>query len=171
VRTDPSKRIVPARAPVALLAIAVLAAVSCTGGSGEPERSPGPVEGELVSTDDVLPPEFPSDHPRPGDPRVLYSAVSAIGTVVYFSTGLGRDDIVRALLDDLPAEGWEIFACTTAPGEEPVTFIVASKGRQVASTIVGFAAEQAARIGGARYSYLVSVANDAPEPIEQEISC
>lgn len=158
------------RATTTLVALAVVLA-GCTDSPAEPERAPGQVEGELVSTEDRLPPEFPADHPRPGDPTVLYSAVSQLGTVVYFSTPQQHEDIVRALLDELPANGWTVYACTTTPGDDPVTYIVASKGRQVASTVVGFSEAQAARIGGARYSYLVSIANDAPEPIEQEIAC
>ncbi|HEX9713927.1 MAG TPA: hypothetical protein VGB52_15400 [Actinomycetota bacterium] len=156
---------------VMLLGLACAAFAACTNSPADPDRSPGPVEGELVSTADALPPEFPQDHPRPGSPTVLYSAVSQVGSVVYFSTSMPHDEIVRALLEQLPADGWTVFGCRTVPGEEPVSFIVASKGRRVASSVVGFSAEQAARINGARYSYLVSVANDAPEPIEQDISC
>lgn len=155
-----------------MLLVAAVAMTSCSGDEPRPRQSPGAIEGELVSTDDALPEEFPSDLPRPGSPTVIYSAVSKLGSVVYFTSQSDATSIADEMLEQLPRAGWKVYSCVKTPGaNEDTFFITAGKERAVASVLVGFLASNAERIGGKRYSYLISIANDAPEPVSNERTC
>lgn len=158
----------------ALLGVALAMVVAgCTQTRPTPRQSPGEIPGEVVSTDDALPAEFPEGFPLPGDPVVLYSAVGPLGVSAYFSTGLDEADVTAALLTELPDAGWTIHSCRrTADVPDGQVVLTASSGRSVASVLIGFSTETASRIGGRDFSYLVSIANDAAEPLSmEELDC
>ena len=155
-----------------VVAGAALAMTACTSDQPRPSSSPGTVPNERVSTDNALPAEFPAEFPLPAARTVLYSAVSPIGVVVYFQSRTSGDALKTTLLTGLKDRGWTLHACVTASGGvEPVTTIVAGKGRTVATVVVGYAPDQASRIQGRVYTFYVSVATDAAAPLSTAAPC
>lgn len=158
------------RAAVAI--VIALNATACTSGEPRPTSSPGAVQNERVSTDNALPAEFPKDFPLPSPRRVLYSAVSPVGVVVYFDQTGSGDALKTDLLAGLTDRGWTLHACVrNTGGVEPITTIVAGKGRAVATAVIGYSPDYAARLQGKIYTLFVSVATDADRPLGTAKPC
>lgn len=149
-----------------------LALVACSGDAPEPAGTPGEVPNERVSRDNALPNEFPDDFPIPTERTVLYSAVSPVGVVVYFTSAIKGEVLTSLILAGLESGDWTLHSCLRSTGgPEPVTTIVASKNRTVATAVVGYSPQAATRIEGRIYTFFVSVATDADAPVSQADSC
>lgn len=156
----------------AVTAAAALLAAGCT--SADPPRpatSPGAIPNERVSTDDALPAEFPGEFPLPPH-RVIYSAVSPVGVVAYFTSDRPKDSLKDYFLTELSRRKWTLHSCLrNTSGVEPVTTIVASRSSVVATAVVGYSPDFATRLNGRIYSFFVSVARDADPPLTKAKPC
>jgi hypothetical protein len=127
---------------------------------------------ELESRENALPREFPSEFPLPSGRTVLYSAVSPLGVVAYFSSSLRGEALRDFMLARLPGAGWRVGSCSLAQRTpESVWIIGAGKGDRVATVTVGFNPDLAARLNGRRYSFFVSVAERGTPPTSTVTSC
>ncbi|HVL89971.1 MAG TPA: hypothetical protein VM841_07035 [Actinomycetota bacterium] len=159
------------RRVIAAHAIGV-ALIACGGDEPRPVASPGEVPNERVSTSNALPREFPAGFPLPPKRTVMYSAVSPIGAVVYFTSELRGEALTTMLRTQLPDKGWKLHSCVRSEGgPEPLYTVVASRGRTVATAVVGYAPEAASRIQGRVYTFFVSVATDAAPPVSGSDEC
>lgn len=150
------------------LAIVVAGALfaACTPDEPVARQSPGTTEGELVSTDDALPSGFPDEIDIPEPSTIIYSATSSLGSSVFVSSSLVHDDVKRRFLDIFDEDGWTLHTCSTTPQQpEPITTIVASRDGYTTSVLIGYSPQNAARLNGQRYSFLVSVATTGDPPV------
>lgn len=160
-----------ARFRVAAAVMALLAAGCTSGDPRRPATSPGAIPNERVSTDDALPAEFPGEFPLPPH-RVIYSAVSPVGVVVYFTSDRTKAAIADYLLTELSGARWKLHSCLrNTSGVEPVTTIVASRNSVVATAVVGYSPDFATRLNGRIYTFFVSVARDADPPLTKAKPC
>lgn len=168
------------KSPALQWRIVACAMLICVGACTSPSRTtrraaetpqPGGFR-ELVSTKDRLPAGLPRDVPLPAYRRVLYSAESSLGVVVYFDSKLSADTIRADLLRGLRERGWTLRSCRiTRASPEPFTLIVADKAGTALSAGIGFSPDQGARLNGKRYSYFVSVAKQAQPPQQPLETC
>ncbi|MGH2831081.1 MAG: hypothetical protein ACRDJM_11415 [Actinomycetota bacterium] len=157
-----------------LAAVAIAAAVAaCSGDERAPRQSPGPVAGEKVSNDDALPSEYPKDElPVPEPSTVIYSAVGQFGVSAYFTSPLAEEEIKRRILATIRSKKWTLHTCRgTAQSPGATTLIVASRPGLVATVAIGFSPASAERIGGKRYSFLISVATRGEPPKPTAAPC
>lgn len=146
-----------------VLVVGALMVSGCGRGKDAAKSSPGPVSSLnpnlKESKDDKLPAGFPSDFPLPKDRKVLYSAESDQGTVVFFASGESSDRIRDQLAAELPKNGWQLVNCTKTPlSPEPITVLLANKNDRLASVAIGYIElpKDQRRFEG-KYSFYVSV--------------
>lgn len=150
-----------------LIAAAILSvvAVSCDS-APTPRQSQGPFPGESVSTDDALPAEYPDEElPVPEPSTVIYSAVSQFGLSAYFTSPLSSREIKSRMLATIRDREWSLHTCeATQQSPEPTTLIVASRPGTIATVLIGYSPQAADRIGGKRFSFLISIATRGERP-------
>lgn len=178
------------------VAVSLVFAAACGGGGEEAGGTPTPTVSPVSfegSTEDALPAGFPEDFPLPDDHTVVYSSWSeAIGGLVAFRTELPDADTKTFMADQLPAGGWQIVTCTTAPvprqppspegaeapadatgqpSSEELTVIAAIKGRLSAQMTIGNTDVPNAEFEGPVSFTVTIVRTEDPHPTASSVPC
>lgn len=119
----------------ALVAIVLATTVGCSGGDDNLVR-PGIKE----TREDKLPDGFPKNLPLPEGSSVIVSGDLTGGVeLVLFRAESPEGGFRGFFIDELPDEGWVLASCAqTDASPEPVSLIVATKGREQVNITAGY---------------------------------
>jgi hypothetical protein len=177
-----------------VLFLAAVAAAGCGGGktntaSGSaspgapgsprslpPGASPTTTPKIEESTENKLPATWPKDFPLPKSYKIVYSASTVGGTVVFFDSDQSSSDIKAFFANELPKTGWRLSACQeTNMSPQPITVMLASKDDRLASIAIGYIQQtaQQAKFKG-KYAFYAAVTKSQsaqPTPSASPATC